>query len=169
MEKRAMNIIEKAESHLLIDWNDHLLAYWTGNPNPKAIASVVRAVVLLSARHPSGKCAHVCTLLDGFHLPDGPTRKEILDAGPKMDNKIHGFGVIIPGKGFGAAALRGFVTTITQLTRSKFPVPTFENAELLDGWFRSRVEKWSAPGELARVDAEIRRTHYAQTNEAGRT
>ena len=59
--------------------------------NPQEIGGARMAAFVLqphvtafAQRHQSKRCAYVCILLDGFHLPDGESRSKMLELGPKL-------------------------------------------------------------------------------------
>jgi hypothetical protein len=144
---------------LLVEWRHHLLGYWTGPSSPAMAVAVEQAVLKLAPLQRSGRCMYIANMLDGFNLPDAATRSAMIKVGPKLENKLHGFGLVIEGKGFRAAALRAFITGIAQLSGVRYPVPTFENIAAAEAWFAPRVQaaqdEWSA-AELAIIDAELR-------------
>lgn len=164
MTERGWTVLEQGPDWLLCGWRDQLIGYWTGPVNHHGMKATAVHVSASAQKHPSKRCAYVCVLLDGFHLPSSESRGEMVKLAPKLEGKLHGFGVVVGGKGFKGAAIRGFITSVAQLARVEFPVPTFESMTQADAWFRPRVTKqdrWGAAGELEAVDAEIRAAHFA--------
>ena len=159
-------VLEHGSDWLLTEWRGHLLGYWTGAVNHHGMRATSLHLAQWSQKQPSKRCAYLCFLLDGFHLPDGESRGEMIKLAPKLEGKLHGFGIVVAGKGFKGAAIRGFITSVAQLSRVEFPLPTFENLAQAEAWFRPRVAaaqgSWGPPGELDAVDAEIRAAHFAR-------
>jgi len=90
----------------------------------------------------------------GAKPPEGEARRILTVLGTKLEGAL-GCAFVSEGEGFGAAAMRGIMTSMSLLVRPRFPVKVFARVEQGAAWLTSVAPSYR-PEHLVEAVAQMR-------------
>lgn len=145
-------MISSDSCHCAALWRGHLLVLWYGETSLEAALMVARSL-LNAARARPKHTAYIAVLSDSLRLPSAEVREVWVQLRKQIGGDLNSITVIVEGRGFSAAGVRGMVTGIGMASRAPYPMRAFPTIEEAASWAKLRVESaggsLGAPFELA--------------------
>ena len=119
----------------------------------EAARSLAITVERLASQRP-GRAAYLAQIHPLSGLPDEPVRQAFIELGQKVSHTLNCIGIVFEGQGFGAAALRAFVTGLGMSAGIRFPMRGFSTLPAMVEWVRPRlIAAQSDPGSEREIQA----------------
>lgn len=145
-EREQPRIVSVSSVHVIGEWRGHALAVWNGAPSIDATRALASTVERLASQRP-GRASYLAQIRPSPVLPEEPVRRSFIDLGRKVSETLNCIGIVVEGQGFGAAAIRAFVTGLGLAASIRFPLRSFSTPEAMVAWARPRlIAAQSDPG-----------------------
>ncbi len=115
------------------EWKNLFFGVWRAKPTVESAEMMRARYLALADRYPSGFFSFGLIEAD-VPNPDERARKAISAAMDAAEDRLLGATVVLEATGFGGAALRAALATMSMLTRSRFPRRFFGSVEDAAVW-----------------------------------
>lgn len=160
MSPSAVEVLLTSPDLLLGRWGNLSVTLWRDKPTSAGATSLERHYRSMITRYPSGFVSLI-VIGAGTPAPDESIRKLITSTMDGAGDHLLSVGVVLEAQGFAAAALRAALTSMSMLTRSRFPrrfvSSVGEALEWLSASVRDDEGRPAQRMELARAVDELRR------------
>jgi hypothetical protein len=128
----TLRVAARDRHHALGSWRNVVLVVWREETQIPAIVRTSQLIGELAQRH--GRIALVQIVEQTAVPPESDIRKAISDMLKKHSDHLISSAVVFEGSGFRAAGVRGVVTAISLLSRTKFPHVIFASPPAALNW-----------------------------------
>jgi len=164
-------LLHMDEHQALAVWDHLVLVIWRGQVDANAVKRLETAGIDVLRQHPRG--AGVMGVIESTAVPPSSEMRTLSAQSNDRLAKLGLVGIagVLSHKGFSGSVMRGVITGLTLLSRSKYPFKVFENHEAGAAWLSKRLaaggEQMGAL-ECANVVGHYRRKYleYYQRNHA---
>lgn len=123
-------------------WRNVMIVCWYGTASAAAADRLAQSTdEIVATLEPSTKISYVHLITSKLKLPDGETRNSLLESTQRFASRSAISGVVVPGGGFWASAIRGFVTGIAVVAPRSLDLRIFGEMSELVLWFASEHGK----------------------------
>ena len=136
-------------------WKNISLAVWRARPTVESAVALQEHYSALAKSFPQGFFSFGA-IEAGVPNPDEPARKAISAAMDAVQRELLGAAFVVEDTGFGAAALRATLATMSLLTRSRFPRRFFSSVDDAAAWTARQMPDLGGAGALVSSFAYFR-------------
>ncbi|HKP63048.1 MAG TPA: hypothetical protein VJV78_40205 [Polyangiales bacterium] len=123
-------------------WCNVMITCWYGTPSAAAADRLAEwTEPILASLPPSAKISYVHLITSKLKMPDAATRSSLLASTQRYASRSGVSGVVVPGGGFWASAIRSFVTGIAVLAPRELDLRIFGAIPELVPWFAGEHAK----------------------------
>lgn len=132
--RRVTHVNTVPDVYSVYTWENVAFMFWFGPPTLESCAVLERGSQKQHAEHPEGLSLVNVMVPGGRSMPSAEVRTEITRIMRESTKNAAAIGVIIPGTGFWASALRGMVLALSMMRSRQLPLQIFADATELAEW-----------------------------------